>query len=193
MQVPMEIACKGLEKTGALERTIEKNAERLEKVCDHIISCRIVIERPHEHPDQGNDHRITLIVRVPPNREVVVKRSSTEGDMHDTLTSVINDVFQTASRQCRELARLQRDKVKRHPEQETGGIVREVFPEDSYGFIRSLDGRDIYFHRNSVLNSDFDRLTEGTGVRYVEEAGEEGPQATTVAIVDKPGGAQGAR
>jgi len=37
------------------------------------------------------------------------------------------------------------------------------------------------------LNDDFDRLEIGTGVRFVEEPGEEGPQASTVQIVDKPG------
>ena len=45
--------------------------------------------------------------------------------------------------------------------------------------------------RNSLivqaLNDDFDRLEPGTGVRYVEEAGAKGPQASTVQIVDKPG------
>ncbi|MFB2918273.1 MULTISPECIES: cold-shock protein [Aerosakkonema] len=65
-------------------------------------------------------------------------------------------------------------------------LVTKLFPEQDYGFIRSLDGRDIYFHRNSVLHDDYDRLEVGTGVRYVEQSGEMGPQER-VQIVDKPG------
>jgi cold shock CspA family protein/ribosome-associated translation inhibitor RaiA len=187
MQVPLEIACKGLDRTDKLQSVIDKNAERLEKVCDHIISCRMVIERPHEHPDQGSDYRVSLVVRIPPNHEVVIKHSSTEGDMHESLEKIINDVFHAASRQCQEIARLQRDRVKRHPERETAAIVIRIFPEQNYGFLQALDGREIYFHRNSILNDDFERITVGTGVRYIEEPGEEGPQATTVAIVGKPG------
>jgi hypothetical protein len=47
----------------------------------------------------------------------------------------------------------------------------------------------IYFHRNSVLEGDFDRLEVGTGVNFFEhdDEGEHGPQASTVRIVDKPG------
>lgn len=60
--------------------------------------------------------------------------------------------------------------------------------EGDYGFLRTLDtGREIYFHRNSVSDRDFERLEVGTGVQFAEEEGEMGPQATTVQIVDKPG------
>ena len=38
-----------------------------------------------------------------------------------------------------------------------------------------MDTQDeVYFHRNSVLHDDFDRLTIGMGVRYVAEDGEKG-------------------
>ena len=38
-----------------------------------------------------------------------------------------------------------------------------------------------------MLHHDFDRLTVGTAVRFEEEEGEKGPQATSVQVVDKPG------
>jgi len=66
-------------------------------------------------------------------------------------------------------------------------VVR-LFSEPGYGFLESADdGHEVYFHANSVLHGDFDRIAIGTQVRYVEELGEEGPQASTVAIIDKPG------
>ena len=46
------------------------------------------------------------------------------------------------------------------------------------------DGREIYFHRNSVLNGRFDRLERGAKVRFIEEMGEKGPQASTVVVKD---------
>ena len=42
-------------------------------------------------------------------------------------------------------------------------------------------------YRNSVVQNDFDRLEIGTGVRVIPRDGAEGPQASTVQIVDKPG------
>ena len=39
-------------------------------------------------------------------------------------------------------------------------------------------GRELYFHRNRVLEPGFDQLKVGTEVRFDEEMGEQGPQAT---------------
>ena len=48
-------------------------------------------------------------------------------------------------------------------------IVTQLFTEEGYCFLRTIDVyREIYFHKNSVLNNNFERLTVGTGVRYVE-------------------------
>jgi cold shock CspA family protein len=66
-------------------------------------------------------------------------------------------------------------------------IVTQIFPEEGYGFIKTLDGQEVYFHQNSVLHGDFDRLELGTGVRFIMTQGDKGPQATTVQVVNKPG------
>jgi len=57
--------------------------------------------------------------------------------------------------------------------------------EADYGRIETPDNRVIYFHRNSVLNDGFDKLDIGSEVRFVEEMGERGPQASTVTPVGK--------
>jgi cold shock CspA family protein len=38
----------------------------------------------------------------------------------------------------------------------------------------------VYFHRNAVLEPGFDRLEVGIAVQFVEEQGNEGPQARMV-------------
>ncbi|HEV3112469.1 MAG TPA: cold shock domain-containing protein [Candidatus Binataceae bacterium] len=53
--------------------------------------------------------------------------------------------------------------------------VSKVF--DDCGFLETPDGREIYFHRNKVLNDGFVKLRVGTHVRFVEEEGNQGPQA----------------
>ena len=49
----------------------------------------------------------------------------------------------------------------------------------------TLDDREIFFHRNSVLNGEFKHLAVGTEVSFVEELGEKGPQASTVKLVGR--------
>ena len=43
------------------------------------------------------------------------------------------------------------------------------------------------FHRNSVLDGGFSRLTVGARVAFAEEMGENGPQASTVRPLGKHG------
>jgi len=70
-------------------------------------------------------------------------------------------------------------KVKRHEEAPVG-VVSSVSLDREFGFLRTRDGREVYFHRNSVLEGGFDSLKVGERVRFVEEPGDRGPQASTV-------------
>jgi cold shock CspA family protein len=63
--------------------------------------------------------------------------------------------------------------------------VTKLEPDQDYGRIQTSDGRDIYFHRNSLVRGDYGDLEVGSEVRFEEESGEEGPQASTVHIIGK--------
>jgi cold shock CspA family protein len=63
--------------------------------------------------------------------------------------------------------------------------VTKLFPVDGYGFIETPDGREIYFHSNSVINNRFKSLRLGSKVSFTEEAGDKGPQASSVRIITK--------
>jgi cold shock CspA family protein len=65
------------------------------------------------------------------------------------------------------------------------GLVARIDPSGDFGFIATSDGREIYFHRNSVLNGAFERLKPGSSVAFAEEDGEKGPQASTVRPTSK--------
>lgn len=91
----------------------------------------------------------------------------------------IRDAFDAARRKLQDYARRERGVVKVH-EGSPHGRVSKVFPEEGFGFLETHDGREIYFHEHSVLESGFAGLKVGTEVHFVEEAGEKGPQASTV-------------
>ncbi len=186
MQIPLEISYRDVNKTDKLENLIREKTDKLEKICDHITSCHIAIEKPQKFLNYGSPYRIRIDIRIPPGHEVVVKREPGEGSMDDSLFSVVRDAFEAAKRKTQELCKIQRNKTKAHPAQETVAIVSEVHHENGYGFIKTLNGRDIYFHKNSVLHNEFDKLKTGTGVRFFEEQGAKGPQASTVQIIDNP-------
>jgi cold shock CspA family protein len=187
MRTPLEITYRGVEKTDYLDELIREKAKKLEKFSDQIISGRVVVEKPQESQQRGSPYGVMIYLTIPPGHEIVAKREPGEGEMHEKVDTVIRDAFQAASRQLKEMNEKRRGQVKSHPEQEVAAVVVRLFPEQDYGFIKTPDGRDVYFHRNAVLNNDFDRLEVGTGVRYVESLGDKGRQASAVSIVDKPG------
>jgi cold shock CspA family protein len=98
----------------------------------------------------------------------------------------IRDAFDAARRRLEDYARKQRGDVKVY-EQLPLAQVQKIFPQQGYGFLETTDGREIYFHRNSVLHPGFDGLAIGTKVRFAEELGQEGPQASSVAIAGTSG------
>jgi cold shock CspA family protein len=83
-----------------------------------------------------------------------------------------------------DFAQLQRRDIKNH-EGPPEGTISKIFAERGYGFIGTADGREVYFHRNSVLGSGFDEVKIGDRVRFAEEQGAEGPQASSVTVVEE--------
>jgi cold shock CspA family protein len=67
------------------------------------------------------------------------------------------------------------------------GTVSELDPLGEFGFLETDDGREIYFHRNSVLEGGFASLSIGARVTFAEEMGDKGPQASTVKPMGKHG------
>ena len=74
--------------------------------------------------------------------------------------------------------------IKSHEGQPIGTVVR-LDPAGEFGFLRSSDGEEIYFDRNSVLDGEFSELPVGSRVVFVEEIGEKGAQAGTMKLLGK--------
>jgi cold shock CspA family protein len=179
MQQPLQITARDVSLSEVAEADIRAKAGNLDLYYESIISCRVVVEGPGRHHRQG-----PYVVRVDltvPGAELVIDRQTDED-----LYVAIRDAFDAARRRLEDHARRQRGDVKVH-EAAPRGRVSQLFPEQDYGFLETDDGREIYFHRNSVLHPGFERLEIGTAVRFTEEAGEQGPQASTVAILGTAG------
>jgi len=187
MRVPLEITFRDAVKSNEIVNLIERKAAGLDKICDNLISCRVAVEKPHDNKRSRDPYRVRIAMRIPPGRELVVKREPTDGSPNEPLTAVIREAFETARRRLLKLLEQQQGVIKTHPQQQTVAYVTKLFRDKGYGFIETFEGRELYFHRNSVLHDDFNRLDIGTGVRFVAAEGDDGPQASTIQIVDKPG------
>ncbi len=186
MQIPLEVRYgENVERTVRLESIISERAQKLDHFCDHIISCRVAIERPHHAASSGNPYRVRIDVTVPPGHELVVDKGPPNVPFDESLETTIIESFKVMERRLKELTDRQQGEVKSHV-QTTGTVVR-LFRDRGYGFLKETEGdQEIYFQDSAIIDGAFDRLEEGTKVRYVPEKGEEGLQASTVKIVGKP-------
>lgn len=180
MQVPLEISTRWIDLSPPLEAELRKRAERLERHTDRITSCRIAVERSTgNHHQEGGPYRVRVDVTLPGSELVANKEA---GEIH----AAIRDAFDAAERQVNEWAERRRGDVKTPVLPPEGQVIR-IFQEEGFGFIAGPDGREIYFHRNAVLDPPgFEKLEVGSRVRFAESPeGFEGPQASTVSLVGR--------
>ena len=185
MKIQPEITYRHLDKTAKIHSLVEEKIAKLEQFCDYMNSCRVVIEKENDHPSSGSPYRVSIDITIPHGREIAVVEKPDTGKQYPPLEAVIRDAFEAARRQLISITTEQKGERKVHPEQQVGAMVSKLFLEEGYGFLNDAStGREIYFHRNSVTNNDFERLKVGSGVRFKETTGEMGPQATTVQLLD---------
>lgn len=176
MQLPLQLSVRNTTLGEAAEALVRRCVEKLELFYARIIGCRVMIEVPQRFPAGAP---IVYNVRVDitvPGEEIVINRQP-----HPELVTAIQEAFDAAGRRLEDYARRQRGDVKNR-EAPSRGVVTQLFPYEGYGFLRTDDGLEVYFHRHSVLDAAFDRLEIGSVVRFVEETGIKGPQASTVAL-----------
>ena len=199
--IPTQVTFRGLPQSDELESEIRHRVDWLEQFYAGLVRCRVLVELPHRHRHDGRHFHVRIEMTVPGSAPIVVshepsrhgglkdfqedahrKETEIEG-VHRYAAVTIHEAFDAARRRLEDVAREQRGAVKTHEVPAHGEVV-ELETADGYGFIQSSENR-IYFHRASVLDDAFDELTVGTRVAFVEEQGEQGPQASTVRVLGK--------
>ncbi|HSF24796.1 MAG TPA: HPF/RaiA family ribosome-associated protein [Blastocatellia bacterium] len=201
MILPVQVTFRNMPHSDAIEVMVREEAANLDRYYSHIIGCRVMIEVPHRHREEGEHHHVRINLTVP-GGEIVVKREPTlhsrQQDVqedertkdreiersHRYAKVAIREAFDTVRRRLQDYARRQRLDVKTHDGQPYARVCK-LYPEEGYGYIETPDRREFYFHKNSVLGDDFKHVKVGTEVNFVEEAGEHGPQASSVKLVGR--------
>lgn len=162
----------------AIENNIRDKAAKLNGFYDKIMGCRVLLEAPHRHHHKGKLYHVRIDLTLP-GGEIVINREPSRHASHEDVYVAIRDAFAAARRKLQDFIRHRRGVLKVH-EAPHGARVAKLFSEEGFGFLETDDGREIYFHRNSVLEPGFARLEVDTEVTFAEEQGVNGPQASTV-------------
>jgi cold shock CspA family protein/ribosome-associated translation inhibitor RaiA len=179
VQLPLQITSRDVTLGEAEEGLIREAAAKLDQFWGHITSCRVMVAIPRRRGHTGQRYNVRIDIGAP-GGDIVVRRQ-----LDESLTTAVQAAFQAAQRRVQDRVRRVRGDVKldrRSPR----GTVTKLVPWEGYGFITDGAGREIYFHRNAVLDDGFDRIEEGMDVRFAETMGDKGPQASAVAPAATP-------
>jgi len=179
MQIPVHLSGKDIELSTAEEALIRRSLTKLEQFYDRLVACHVLVSVSNRRPGGEPVAWVVRLSLTVPGGELAITRQA-----KPSFREALDDAFDAARRRLQDYVREARGDVKR-PAGEPHGRVTRLFAYEGYGFITTDDGREIYFHRNSVTDDDFDRLTVGTAVRFVETEGEQGPQASTVVPLER--------
>lgn len=186
MQVALEVSYYNIDDTPAADEVIRAHVERLERNYARIASCRVRVAQRAANDNRARLPAVLIELGITGNRNVVV--SHEPGRLERAypapdVNNAIHEAFEKAERELRELKKIHEinSLIAGHGG-DLGflGEIAEVYPLQDHGYLLNKDGARLYFHRDAIVQGDFDYLVRGTKAYYVEEKGAAGPLATRI-------------
>jgi ribosomal subunit interface protein len=99
MKTPLQITFRDMPHSEALETHIRDKAQKLEQFFGDIVSCRVVVDQPAKHQNQGKPFNVHIDLGVPGSEIVVDKQA------HEDVYVALRDAFDAAKRRLEDYAR----------------------------------------------------------------------------------------
>lgn len=177
MRTPLQISYQGLGRNKKFDQMIRREVDKLEQLYGEFLNCIVLIENEKITPAADCGYRVRIEMGVPPGHLLIVGDGSTNEHPARSLPEALENTFAKARRRLHLLMQ--------HIEQETNAIVWSVNVDEGYGILRRLDGEEIFFHNNCVVNDNFRYLRPGIGVNCTTIPDNKGLQAFSVLVTDK--------
>ena len=113
MPVPLQITFHELPSSPAVETQIRERAESLERHCDRLTSCRVIVEGRHraQRPAQQFHVRVELTL---PGKVITVGKHPAEYQAHDDIFVAVRSAFDAVRRRLDHHAQRRHGEVKHH-------------------------------------------------------------------------------
>lgn len=114
--IPADLTFRGLEPSHALRSVVLERVARLERFCEGILSCAVVIGRSEHRHRRGNrfDVRVRLKMR---GHDIEAGNTPADDTRHEDAYVAIGDAFDALRRRLQDYARRRRGEVKVHAPQ----------------------------------------------------------------------------
>jgi hypothetical protein len=130
MTLTADITYRNMAGSAWLDAEIQKRVAKLTTFFPDILSCKVLVEIPHRHHEQGNHFHVRIDLTVPgekivagqapslhlvqPDADTTRERQSRKTAERKDAALALRQAFEAAKRQLREYARVRRYDVKTH-------------------------------------------------------------------------------
>jgi putative sigma-54 modulation protein len=98
MKLPLQISFKNINRSEGITNLIKEKAEKLDRLCGDIISCRVTIAMPHKSHHKGNFFHVAIDISLP-GKEICVSHESQDDLENKDFYHVLKEAFDAAYRQ----------------------------------------------------------------------------------------------
>jgi cold shock CspA family protein/ribosome-associated translation inhibitor RaiA len=175
----LKIEAKNLDIRKSWQEKIEEERDKLIRhYANFVLHLRVTIEATPGYKEGGYEVRLVASV---PNDTVAVKRWG------ESVRPLLVEAFDVLGAQLKEIVKKKQSHKTAKVQGATidgksSGVIRKIFPDESYGFIVTDDKLDVFFHANALKDVAMQDLAEGDEVLFAVEDGDKGPQATWVKV-----------
>ena len=113
MQTQAQVSFDDIPIDEAVRDAVLEHIDHLERFCDRITSCHVVIAQPHRHHREGRLYSVRVDVRVP-GGEIIINREHHLDHAHEDVFIALRDAFAAARRRLEDHVRRQRSVEKMH-------------------------------------------------------------------------------
>jgi len=170
----LQIESRNVEMVPEWQREIEDRMAQLQASHDNLIHGRVTLTKNLHHRHAANVAEALVVVSLPGRHTITARKQE------KTFEEAIRTAFSAMQIELRKYREKWASKEVRVTAPPFHGVISKLFPQEGYGFILQEGGGEVYFHRNALHGLNFEALADGTEVTFNVEAGERGPQATTV-------------
>ena len=98
MQRDVQITFQGIDHSDAVASRIRSKVSDLERLNDHITSCRVTVASPHHRHHKGNLYAVRIDLQLP-DHTIIVDKHPSDNHSHEDVYVAVRDAFAAAERQ----------------------------------------------------------------------------------------------
>ena len=173
----LEIQSRNVDMTPRWKTEIEARMADLQRGHDDLTHGRVTLTKNRHHRKLDNVAEALVLVTLPGRHTVTARKED------KTFEEAIRSAFEAVSIELRKYREKRaQTEVRLAPVPPHRGVVCKLFPKERFGFILQEGGGEVYFHANALQGLTFEQVEDGLDVCFNVEAGQKGPQATTVQL-----------